>query len=736
MAFDRPTFSESWYRVAELRPRLRSTVQTFRQHYRGRTWHVVRDPANNQFFRLDDAAYHFIALLDGRRTVDQVWNTCQEHLGDAAPTQGEAIHTLGQLYASNLLQTELPGDTLTLFDRYKQRRQREITGYLANLLFARVPILDPDRWLDRWVVALGWVFSIPGLVLWLLLIATGVWFISPRFGELYSQAQNVLNPNPESLALLYLSFAGIKAIHEMGHALACKRFGTKSHSGGEVHTIGIMFLVFTPVPYVDASSAWALRSKWQRAVVGAAGMYVELAVAAVAAMIWANTGSGTVVHAITYNVMFVASVSTILFNANPLLRYDGYYILSDILEIPNLGQRANEYLYYLARRYAFGVKSARTTARSATERLWLFVYAITSGIYRVVISVNIVLFIADKLFFLGVFMAVGAIVGWVLKPIWSFVRYLATSPELQRSRSRAYAVTAVALTGVFALVGMIPFPDRSRAEGIVEPRNIVVAHTSEEGFVKSVIETGAPVRKADDAESRPIIEAVNETLQSERNEMLAERKIADAKYRAALVKKLSDAQILQQQIGAIDQRIARIDARIENLRLKPPITGTWVAPAGERLVGGYAKQGDRVGLVADLSDLIVRVVADQNLGPRITPELFVNKPGVVEARLNGKPDAHFTGTTESILPAGTTQLPSAALGYAVGGSLAVDPTDTKGSRTTEAFFEIIIKPDASEAAKQLLVGQRVVVRFEMPPKPLLQQWWLTVRQLVQRRFQV
>lgn len=182
----------------------------------------------------------------------------------------------------------------------------------------------------------GWLFSWLGLILWLLLIGAGLYFVVGNLDELIHQSTDILAP--DNLVLLYLSIILIKICHEFGHAFACKRFGRLSGTGGQVHLMGVMFLVFIPLPYVDASSAWVFRKKWHRAVVGMAGVIVEMAGAAVAAIVWANTSTGTL-HIIAYNVMFVASVSTLIFNANPLLRFDGYYVLSDLLEIPNLSRR-------------------------------------------------------------------------------------------------------------------------------------------------------------------------------------------------------------------------------------------------------------------------------------------------------------------------------------------------------------------------------------------------------------
>ena len=292
MPVERPTFSESWYRVAELAPRLRATVQVHRQHYRGRMWHVIQDPSSNQFFRLNEAAYRFVALLDGKKNVAEVWRICQDQLGDGAPTQGEAIQLLGQLYTSNLLHAELPPDAEGLFKRHQKRVRREVQGYLMNLLFIRIPLLDPDNFLNAWVSAVNWLFTWLGFVLWLGLIGTGLYFVIDRWSDLYNRADSVLDA--ENLPFLYLSFILIKVVHEFGHAFMCKVFGKRTGTGGEVHVMGVMLLVFTPMPYVDASSAWAFRSRRQRMLVGAGGMIVELAVAAVAAIVWYYTGDGAV----------------------------------------------------------------------------------------------------------------------------------------------------------------------------------------------------------------------------------------------------------------------------------------------------------------------------------------------------------------------------------------------------------------------------------------------------------
>ena len=728
MPVDRPTFSESWYRVADLRPRLRFTVQMTRQHFRGQTWYVVQDPSSNEFFRLNEPGYRFVALLDGRKTVAQVWRICNEQLGDSAPTQGEAIQLLGQLYTSNLLQAELPPDAEGLFNRYRKRKTREVQGYLMNLLFIRLPLLDPDRFLDRWASVFGRVFTWYGAIAWAILVSVGLYFAVGRWGELVSQTETVFSSKTlaANLPLLYLSFILIKVIHEFGHAFACKRFGQVSGTGGEVHAMGVMFLVFTPMPYVDASSAWAFRQKWHRVLVGAAGMIVEIAVAAVAAVVWANTSPGYV-HAVAYNMMFIASVSTLLFNGNPLLRYDAYYILSDLLEIPNLAQRARTYFYYLVRKYAWSVRQLQNPAHTRGETAWFIFYGSASAVYRVYICVRILLFIADKLFMVGFILAVAATVAWVMVPLVKFVRYLATSGELIRTRGRAVLTTTLFFAAVLTLVGLIRVPDRFRAEGVVEPVRLAVVHAQVDGFLDDFLPSGREVRLTSDTPlvrmSNPALKAKHEQLLAERERLRVQRRKTQTEGNAAAM------QYLDQAVQAIEEQVRRVEQQLSYLDVRAPLPGTWVAPTIDRLKGGYLHRGDPAGIVASLDQVLIRAMAQQDVA-------LAEAGQRVEIRVQGRPDDWLEGTVRQVLPAGQDQLPSAALGYTVGGWIPTAADDRKGTKAAERFFEIRIDPVNRPGGPRLLTGQRVVVRFETPPKPLLLQWWRSMLQLVQRRFQI
>jgi hypothetical protein len=235
------------------------------------------------------------------------------------------------LFRSSLLVSDSPNQGIELKKRSDEAEAAGFKQKLTNILSIRFRGFDPDRMLTAMNPFTAWFFTWPTFIAMLLLGigAASLIFAQfdtfqaklPSFGEFF-EAKNWI--------WLALVMALTKVAHEFGHGLACKRFG------GQCHEAGVMLLVLTPCLYMNVSDSWLLKSKWQRAFIAAAGMYVELIIASIAVFIWWFSQPG-MVNQLALNVIFVSSVSTLLFNANPLLRYDGYYILSDLLEIPNLG---------------------------------------------------------------------------------------------------------------------------------------------------------------------------------------------------------------------------------------------------------------------------------------------------------------------------------------------------------------------------------------------------------------
>jgi len=357
-----PLHSEAWYRVAALRPRLLARARLHRHRYRGKTWYLLQDLGSSRVHRFTPAARFVLASMDGRRTVEELWHLARARFADAAPTQDEMIRWLGQLHVADLLRTEASPDAFELFERGRQVRAQRSRRSWANPMAIRIPLWDPAHFLDRVDPWMRHLWSRWGLLGWLLVVAPALMLALAHAPELtHNLSDRVLKV--DNLLLLLLVFPAIKTLHELGHATAARA------GGGEVHELGVMLLVLVPVPYVDASAATVFRSKVQRAIVSAAGMVVETFLAALALYVWLLVEPGPV-RSTMFDVMLVAGVSTLIFNGNPLLRYDAYYILADLIEIPNLAQRSLQYWGHLLERALLRNDEAPPPEASRGERAW------------------------------------------------------------------------------------------------------------------------------------------------------------------------------------------------------------------------------------------------------------------------------------------------------------------------------------------------------------------------------
>ena len=295
-----PFLSSSWYRVAGLRPKLREHAVIHRHRYRGDVWYVVHDHATARLHRLSPAGYVVVGAMDGKRTVENLWHEAMTRLGQEAPSQDEIIYLLAQLHAADLLQAEISPDFAELLERATRTERSRWLKNVLNPLSPRIQLWHPDTFLEKTLPFVKWFFGWRGAVLWLLVVLPALVLAAQHWQELGDNAtQRILAA--DNLLLIGLSYPILKALHELGHGYAVKAFG------GTTHEFGIMFIVFAPMPYVDASAASEFRSKWQRVIVGASGMLVEVFVAALALYVWLAVEQG-LVRALAFNAMLIAGV--------------------------------------------------------------------------------------------------------------------------------------------------------------------------------------------------------------------------------------------------------------------------------------------------------------------------------------------------------------------------------------------------------------------------------------------
>jgi putative peptide zinc metalloprotease protein len=355
-----------WHRVAQLKPKVHSHIQIHRHDYRGLVWYIIEDASSGRNHRFNPAAYHFIGLLDGKLTVQEIFVALTKQLGDNAPSQEEIIQLLGQLHSADLIRTNQQFDTEDLFERKAKINFGKLQQRLANPVSQKLPLWDPDNFLNQHLNKVSWLLNTKMALLWLVIITAALLMAAQNWPKI-SHHFDVIAFAPYNFLILFLLYPLIKVLHELAHAFVTKI------KGGEVHEIGINFLLFLPVPYVNVSSASHFRDKYDRILVSAAGIMVESFLAALGLFVFLNSEPGLVQN-ISFNILLTGGVSSLFFNGNPLLKYDGYYVLADALEIPNLYQRAVHYWRYLFKRYLFGLKNLDTPATATGEPFWFMVW--------------------------------------------------------------------------------------------------------------------------------------------------------------------------------------------------------------------------------------------------------------------------------------------------------------------------------------------------------------------------
>lgn len=718
MADSPSMFSESWHRIAGQRMQLRASVDIRHQQFRGEDWYIVRDNFTNAFYRIRPGARRFLLHLGGRRTVEEAWRRSLAESPEEAPGQNEIIQLLAHLHQANLIQSDLPPDSRQLFERVRRFRQAQVRNTLASILYLRIPLWDPDRFLLRLLPAVRHVFSGAGAAIWGVTVLAALKVAIDHREVLMHRGQEVLAP--ENLALLYGAFFVTKFLHELGHAFACRKFG------GEVHTLGIMLLVFSPVPYVDVTSSWAQRSRAKRMWVGAAGMYVELFVAALATFVWAQTGAG-LVNSIAYNIMFVASVSTLVFNLNPLLRFDGYYILSDLVDAPNLHTRSQAQLANWSERWLFGVENPPRPAATTNEAVFLGLFGIASGIYRFFVFTTIILFIADKFFGVGLIAAVVGGFSLFILPLYRYGRYLADEPRLDRHRGRAVSVTVGAVVLVLGFLAFFPWPYYTYAPGMLQTPVSARVVSGADGYVEEfAVESGRTVHAGD------LLVRMNSP------ELALKIAAAEARVRqtravenAGLQRGGANLRVATRRREAAEAQLADLQQRRQELLVKSPIDGVWVAPRSGDTYGTLIARGTGLGQVIQPPEFeFVAVVAQAD-----SSRLFASGNPPAEIRLAGQAEKAVAVDKVTFIPGKQTILPTAALGWNAGGPIKVAAEDRDGVTASEPYFKAIARVKA-HAPAALLYGQTGFIRFTTGTEPLLVQGWRRFRQMLQTRYQL
>ena len=710
--------SDLWHRVAELRFRLRAETVIDRQVVRGQVWFVAGDRFSARSYRMTPAVWSVLMRMDGRRTLDRIWRDVSEQLGEDAPAQDQILGVVSQLYTAELISSNRPVDSDEIAERAETQAKRLAAQRYRNPVFLRWPLFDPDRFLEATVHLVRPLCTSVGAMLWLALVG---WFVVEAALHWEALTRDVVARvlATGSIVVFLAVFPPLKILHELGHAYAVKVFG------GAVHEIGISFLTFMPAPYVDASAAVFFSNRWRRVGVAAAGMIVELAVAAVALVVWLHAEAG-LVRSIAYDIVFIASISTIVFNANPLLRFDGYYILSDALDLPNLMMRSQRLYLAFIQRKLFGLRNVTLPDLAPREAFWLLVYAPASIVYRFFVLSGIALFVGTQYFFFGIGLVVWMIASAILWPIVKALRYVVLSRAVAGKRLRAMTLTFGTAALIIGLIAGLPLPYGTVVEGVVWiPED---AHVVTEGAGQVARYVAAPGTRV--AAGAPLVELQDPYIASKRAGALARLAELEARYTAAEPKSPFETQLIQNQIVFAKNDLAETMRKELALIVRSPIEGTFLAPRGPDLIGAYMKQGERVGYVMSGQAPVVRgAVTEDEI------DLVRSQVVGVAVRLEGAfMQPVRTARIAREFPSATKQLPSPALATTNGGTFTLDPADKDGKTTLLPFFSVDVEVPPDLVRERW--GQRAWLRFDHGSSPLALRWWRAARQVFLGRFHV
>ncbi|MFG6462562.1 biotin/lipoyl-binding protein [Roseateles sp. DXS20W] len=711
------TLSDSWYQVAQSRVALLPTVEAQAQRYRGQPWVLLEDGYSHRFYRVTPQAYEFLRALDGDRTVDEVWQDLARRHPEGTPGQEEVVRLLSQLHLSSLLFFREQPHADAISERLQKQRSREFIGKLLSFMFWRFPLFGLDKYLDR---MLPFIRACTGRVagaVWLAVVAWGAATAFEHTGAIGNGSEGLLSLS--NLPWLYLATTMVKVVHELAHAFVCKRYG------GQVPTFGVMVLVLAPLPYVDASASWGLRNKWQRAYVGAAGMLAELFLAAIACVVWASTADGTV-HSMAFNVMIVGSLSSLIFNGNPLLRYDAYYILSDLVEMPNLYQKAQAQWLHYGSKYLFGQREHPEPAQDRHERVWFTVYGALAFGYRWVVTLGVLAYVTDQWFGVGVVMAVTTVITMLLMPaakLWAWLRMASGT-----LRTRAFAAMGAMVLGLWLLLFVLPLPHALRLPGVLEARQSSPLYLPIAARLQEM-----PVRHGQRVSKGELLARFDSpelALQLD----LIQGQIAETRAQLGLALSGVPAEVgpMQARLDALNARLVETEKLLASLVLRAPQDGEWVAPQLHERLGAWVDRAQPVGEVVDRSALRFAAVLPQ----ADAAELSALPPAAQsELRLAGRRGEALHLASLRMVPYQRQRLMSPSLGFGGGGDVAIRPDDSTGTTAAEAFFEIQAEFAPQGLPADLAMhGMSGVLRVPVTAKPLGSRLWAGFQQLLQHRY--
>ena len=680
----------------ELRPKLRPGLRFAPRTAGGERFHLIEDEAAGAFHRVGPAEYAFLSRLDGRTTVGEAL-AATASLGADALTEREAAHVCRWLVESGLAGT--PGtDRAARVIAEAHRKERAATLGLLDPIAVTVPLFDPNRLLELCRPLLGWLFGPVGVLLWTAAVLVGGYELAAGWGRFAGFSPAAWGPH--EWAWLAVSWAGLRVMHELGHGLACRRFGARTGKAG------VLFLLFVPLPYTDVTAAWRFAGKWPRVAVSLAGVYVELLIAAAAALIWARVGPGVAADRCR-DLILTAGVGTLLFNLNPLMRFDGYHVLADLLDVPNLADRGRRMVASWWRRAFLGGPAGAKEA-GGWRRWVVAIYGPLAGLWRVFIGVSLIGGAAALLHGAGLLVAVPAGALWFGRPVWRAAGAVANAGP--RGWGRAAVVSSLLAAAGWA-AWRVPVGGTLRLPAVVWAETQEVRAPAA-GFVRAVhVEPGRWVEAG-----AVLFELENPDLARRAAALELDLDASRVRRRRRLHRgELAAAQVEARQASALGAQQTELRALLAGLTVTAPVAGRVIGEDFAALEGVWVRPGRALATLSADGSAGVLALADADERPRLAAG------AAATVRLVGAEHRPRAATVAAVEPGATRSLPHPAFGANAGGPLPVVAADAGsgdegGVRLATPRTRVRLRlPATANAAPR--VGAAATAEFAVPTEP-------------------
>jgi len=733
-----PTLAESLISSSSrpLTVRRRPDLTANRQRYQGENYWVVKEPVGLQYFRFHDEEYFILNMLDGHVSLQQIKEGFEQRFAPQKITFGDLQQFIGMLHRSGLVISNSPGQGKALRERGRTKKNKETLGKFANVFAIRYRGFDPERILNAILPWFGWMFTIPALIFFVSLMISAALLLASQYETVYARLPTFQQFfAADRWLILAVTMAVVKVLHEFGHGLSCKKFG------GECHEIGFMLLVFTPCLYCNVSDSWMLPNKWKRVWIGAAGIYVEMILASIATFVWWFTEQGTTINDLCLNMMFLNIVSTVLVNGNPLLRFDGYYILMDAMEIPNLRQKSTEVLKRSFQKACLGLELQDDPFLPTRGKFFFGLYTVASVIYRWVVVFSICWFVIKVLEPYGL-QAVGRMVavigffGLVAQPIIQTWKFCRTPGRLSKVKRTPVLISLGVAAAVIAAVCYVPLPHHVDCAFEVQPDRASAVYAGTPGRIDWTVEPKMKVEQGD-----PVARLVNPDLQIRLAELQGEEKVAAMQLRNLGYRSVHDRSLTpqietqQELLKSIQSMRAKTEEELERLTVRAKRSGIVVPPpkrapqdAGDGRLPGWTgsplDQHNR-GALLTAEDVICEITGPRDLEAVLVIDQgdvqLVREGQAVELKFDARRLETFTGEIDEMSNQ-PIEAASMSMSSQTGGDLQTEIDPTTGQikpRSVSYQARVPLEIDGVP----LRVGYRGSAKVHVDPMSLGTRLW-------------